>query len=47
MDADDGLKLARYLVEDDEQAKVVINFQMMSSVPRVRSILRKLLDNYQ
>lgn len=42
----DGLKVARYLVEDNDDKFVEFSPLAEGSIPRVRSILKNLIGNY-
>ena len=42
----DSLKVARYLVEDNDEKFVEFSLLAEGSIPRVRSILKNLIGNY-
>lgn len=42
----EGLKVARYLVEDNDDKFVEFSPLAEGSIPRVRSILKNLIGNY-
>lgn len=42
----DSLKVARYLVEDNDEKFVEFSMMTEGSIPRVKSILKNLIGNY-
>ena len=47
LDEDSSLKVARYLVEDNNEPFVMFTTQMSAPVPQVRSVLKTFLGNYE
>lgn len=47
LDEISSLKVARYLVEDNNEPFVMFSLSMTSPIPSVRSILKTFLGNYE